>query len=96
MQVSLSSHLTVMEQINLLKDPSPAVRRHLVDDLDGVLHLGVDVDAGLDRGVRPLAQHLPGQSVQLLECVGGQRGRTGRLLLLPTSCLGLFFTSCNG
>ena len=96
MLASFYPHLTMMEQVNLLEDPRPAVGGHLVDDLDGVLGVGVDVDAGLDRGVRPLAQHLPGQPVQLLECVGGQRGRAGRLLLLPSPCLGLFFTSCNG
>ena len=48
----------MMEQINLPEDPGPAVCGHLLDDLDCVLHLGVDVDAGLDTGVGPLAQHL--------------------------------------
>ena len=56
----------------------------LVDDLDGVLHLSVDVDTGLDRGVGSLTQDLPCQPVQLLECVGGQGGRAGRPLLLPS------------
>ena len=48
-------YLTVMEEINLLEDAGPAVGGHLVNDLDGVLHLRVDVDAGLDRSVGPLA-----------------------------------------
>ena len=58
--------LAMVEQVNLLEDPAPAVGGHLVDDLDCVLHLGVDVDAGLHRGVRALAQHLARQPVQLL------------------------------
>ena len=85
----------MVEQVNLLEDPAPAVGGHLVDDLDCVLHLSVDVDAGLHRGVGALAQHLPGQPVQLRERVGGQRGRARGLLLLPTPRLGLFFTSCD-
>lgn len=84
----------MMEQIDLLEDPCPAVRRHLLNDLDGIFNLGVDVDAGLDTGIGPLAQHLPCQPVQLLERVGGQRGRAGCLLLLPAPGFGLFFTSC--
>ena len=56
----------MMEQIDLLEDPCPAVRRHLLNDLDGIFNLGVDVDAGLHRGVRALAQHLARQPVQLL------------------------------
>ena len=40
--------LTVMEQVNLLEDPGSAVGGHLLNNLDRVLHLGVDVDAGLD------------------------------------------------
>ena len=62
--------LTVMEQVNLLEDPGPRVCGDLLDDLDGVLHLSVDVDTGLDRGVGSLTKNLSGQSVQLLECVG--------------------------
>ena len=86
----------MVEQVNLLEDPAPAVGGHgLVDDLDCVLHLGVDVDAGLHRGVRALAQHLARQPVQLLEGVGGQRGRARRLLLLPAPGLGLFLASCD-
>ena len=65
----LLPHLAMVEQVNLLEDPAPAVGGHLVDDLDGVLHLGVDVDAGLDTGVRALAQYLARQPVQLLEGV---------------------------
>lgn len=84
----------MMEQIDLLEDPGPAVCGHLLDDLDGVLHLGVDVDAGLDTGVGALAQHLARQPVQLLERVGGQRGRAGCLLLLPASGFCLFFPRC--
>ena len=85
-----------MEEINLLEDPGPAVGGHLVNDLDGVLHLGVDVDAGLDGGVGPLAQHLARQTVQLVECVGGQGGRAGGLLLLLPPRLGLLLPSCQG
>ena len=86
----------MVEQVDLLEAPAPAVGGHgLVDDLDCVLHLGVDVDAGLHRGVRALAQHLARQPVQLLEGVGGQRGRARRLLLLPAPGLGLFLASCD-
>ena len=49
-----------MKQVDLLKDPWPTVGfDRLIDDLDGVLHVGVDVDAGLDRRVRTLPQDLP-------------------------------------
>ena len=85
-----------MEEINLLEDPGPAVSGHLVNDLDGVLHVRVDVDAGLDGGVGPLAQHLARQTVQLVECVGGQGGRAGGLLLLLPPRLGLLLPSCQG
>ena len=78
----------MMEQVNLLENPSSAVRGDLVDDLDGILHVSVHVDAGLDGGVGPLAQHLPGQPVQLLECVGSQGRGAGRPLLLPSRLLG--------
>merc|ERR1719369_2422860 len=61
--------LTMVEEVNLLEDPGPAVSRHLVNDLDRVLHLGIDVDTSLHRGVCTLAKNLPGQSVDLLECV---------------------------
>ena len=88
-------YLTVMEEINLLEDPGPAVGGHLVNDLDGVLHVRVDVDAGLDRSVGPLAQHLPSQAVQLVECVGGQGGGAGGLLLLSPSSLRLFLPGCD-
>ena len=47
--------LTSMEQINLLEDPTSAVGRDLLDDLDGVLDPGIDVDAGLNRGIGPLS-----------------------------------------
>ena len=65
-------YLTVVEEINLLENPGPAVSGHLLNDLDGVLHLGVDVDAGLDRGVGALAQHLTRQTIEFVECVGSQ------------------------
>ena len=90
MKICITSdiYLTMMEQINFLENPRPAVSGNvLVDDLDGVLHVGVDVDAGLDRGVGPLAQHLPGQPVQLLECVRGQGRGARRPLLLPSGLL---------
>ena len=70
----------MVEQINLPEDPGPAVGGHLLDDLDCVLHLGVDVDAGLHRGVRALAQHLARQPVQLL---GAQYSQVD----LDTPCL---------
>jgi len=65
-----------MEQINLLEDPTSAVGRDLLDDLDGVLDPGVDVDAGLNRGISPLSQHLPRQGVNFLERVRGKRSGT--------------------
>ena len=87
----------MMEEVNFLEDPAPAVCGHgLVDDLDSVLHLGVDVDAGLDTGVRALAQYLARQPVQLLEGVGGQRGRARRPLLLPPNFLCSILSRLNG
>ena len=62
--------LTMMEQVDLLEDPGPGVSGDLLNDLDGVLHLSVDVDTSLNRGVSSLTQDLSCQSVQLLECVG--------------------------
>ena len=62
-------YLTMVEQINLLEHPGPAVSGNFLDDLDGVLHLGVDVDAGLHRGVGALAKHLAGKTVEFVECV---------------------------
>ena len=59
-------YLTVVEEVNLLEDPGPTVARHLIYDLDRVLHLCVYVDAGLYRGVCTLAKNLPGQSIDLL------------------------------
>ena len=59
-------YLTMVEEVNLFEDPGPAVSRHLVNDLDRVLHLGVDVDTSLHRCVCTLAKNLPGQSVDLL------------------------------
>ena len=74
----------MVEQVDLLEDPAPAVGGHgLVDDLDCVLHLGVDVDAGLHRGVRALAQHLARQPVQLL---GAQYSQVD----LDTPCLSAY------
>ena len=61
------SNLTMMEGVDLLKNPGPAVAWDLVDDLDSVLDLCVDVDTALYAGVSALAQHLSGQTVQLLE-----------------------------
>ena len=80
----------MMEKIYLFEDPGPAVSGHLVDDLDGVLHLSINVDAGLDRGVSALAEHFPGQAVEFMKCVGGQRGGAGGLFLLSPSSFGLF------
>ena len=86
----------MVEKVNLLEDSRPAVTRHLVNDLDSVLDLGVDVDTGLHDGIGPLAQHLPSQPVELLESVGGQRGRAGGLLLLPAASLRRFLASSDG
>lgn len=52
--------LTMVEEVNLLEDPGPAMARHLVNDLDRVLHLRVDVDTRLHRGISTLAKNLPG------------------------------------
>ena len=60
------SHLAMMKGVDLLEDPSPTVSRHLLDDLDSVLNVGVDVDTGLDAGVGSFSQHLPRQFVKLL------------------------------
>ena len=56
----------MVKGVDLLEDAAPAVAGHLVDDLDGVLRLRVDVEAGLDAGVGALTQHLTRQAVQLL------------------------------
>ena len=60
------SHLTMVKGVDLLEDPGPTVSRHLLDDLDSVLHVGVDVDTRLDAGVSSFSQHLPRQFVKLL------------------------------
>ena len=57
----------MMEGVDLLENPGPAVAGNLVDYLDGVLDLCVDVDTALDAGVSALAQNLAGQTVQLLK-----------------------------
>ena len=56
----------MVEGVDLLEDPAPAVSGHLVDDLGSVLGLGVDVEAGLHAGVGALPQHLSSQAIQLL------------------------------
>ena len=86
----------MVKKVNLFEDPCPAVTRHLVNDLDSVLNLSVDVDAGLHDGVGALSQHLPSQPVELLEGVGGERGGAGGLLLLPTTSLGGLLASSDG
>ena len=68
----IPQYLTMMEEINLLEDPGPAVGGDFVNDLDGVLHLSVDVDAGLDRGVCALSQDFSRQTIQFVECVRSQ------------------------
>ena len=72
----------MVKKVDLFEDSCPAVARHLVNDLDSVLNLGVDVDTGLHDSVGALSQHLPSQPVELLEGVGGERGGA-RGLLLP-------------
>ena len=86
----------MVEKVDLFEDSRPAVTRHLVNDLDSVLDLCVDVDTGLHDGIGPLTQHLPSQPVELLEGVGGQRGRAGGLLLLPATSLGRLLASSDG
>ena len=56
----------MVEEVNLLEDPGPAMARHLVNDLDRVLNLCVYVNTRLHGGVSTLAKNLPGQSVDLL------------------------------
>ena len=60
MVISDYTYLTMVEEVNLLEDPGPAMARHLVNDLDRVLHLRVDVDTRLHRGISTLAKNLPG------------------------------------
>ena len=91
----IPQYLTMMEEINLLEDPGPAVGGDFVNDLDGVLHLSVDIDAGLDRGVCALTEHFPGKTIQLMKCVGCQGGGARGFLLLPPSSLGLFLPCGN-
>ena len=86
----------MVKKVNLLEDSRPAVARHLVDDLDSVLDLSVDVDTGLHDGIGALSKNLPSQPVELLEGVGGQRGRAGGLLLLPAASLGRLLASSDG
>ena len=82
--------LTSMEEVNLLEDPAPAVRRNLVDNLYCVLDPGEDVDAVLNPGVGPLSQDLA-QAVQLLEGVRGKTGGRWRFLLPPSGEDGSLF-----
>ena len=79
--------VTVVEGLDLLEHPGPAVSGDLVDDLDRVLDVGPDRPACADRGVGPLSQDLPGQLVRVQEGGGHQRG--AGLLLLPPPGLGL-------
>jgi hypothetical protein len=60
MVISDYPYLTMVEEVNLLEDPGPAMARHLVNDLDRVLNLCVDVDTRLHRGISTLAKNLPG------------------------------------
>ena len=73
--------------------------RNLLDDFDRVFDLGVDVDAGLNRGISALPELLTSQAIQLLECVGRQRRGACRLLFLPAPrycrLLG-FLPRCDG
>lgn len=64
--------LAVVERFDFAEDARPCVSRHLVDDLDGELLIGVHVDARLHAGVRPFAQDLAGQLVQVLEATGDE------------------------
>ena len=57
----------MMEEVNLLENPEPAVGGHLVNDLNCILHLCVDVDTSLHGGVSTLAKNLSCQSVEFLE-----------------------------
>ena len=82
----------MVKKVDLFEDSCPAVARHLVNDLDSVLNLGVDVDTGLHDSVGALAQHLPSQPIKLLEGVRSQRGRAGSLLL-PAASLGCLLAS---
>ena len=59
----------MVEEVYLLEYPSPAMAWYLVYNLDCVLHLRVYIDTSLYRGVSTLAKNLPGQSVELFECV---------------------------
>ena len=60
MVISDCPYLTMVEEVNLLEDPGPAMAGHLVNDLDRVLHLRVDVDTRLHRSISTLAKNLPG------------------------------------
>ena len=57
----------MVEEVNLLEDPGPAVGGHLVNDLNCILHLCVDTS--LHGGVGTLAKNLSCQSIEFLECV---------------------------
>ena len=59
MVISDCPYLTMVEEVNLLEDSCPAVAGHLVNDLDRILHLRVDVDTRLYRGICPLTKNLP-------------------------------------
>ena len=59
----------MVEEVNLLEDPGPAVGGQLVNDLNCILHLCLDVDARLPGGVIILAKNFSCQSIEFLECV---------------------------
>ena len=85
--IGQQSYLAVMEEINLLEDPGPAVRGHLLNDLDRVLDICEDVHTGLHGCVCPLTKNLPCQAVDLLKGIGGKGGRAGSSFLLSPCCL---------
>lgn len=66
--------LAMVERLHLLEDASPRVSGDLLDDLDGVLEVGPDVDAGLHAGVGAAAQHLAGQPIQFCGTREKKRG----------------------
>ena len=69
---------------------------HLFDDLDRIFNLCEDVDTSLDRGIGSLAEYFTSEAVDLLECIGGKRVRTGSSFLLSSCCFGSFLLSSDG
>jgi len=65
-------YLAVVEEINFLENPGPAVSGHFLNDLDSVFNVCEDVGTSLHRCVSSPAEHFAREPVDLLEGVGSK------------------------